>query len=855
MMSSDRKGFLRSMILKWQLRNESSVNINLLRDEPPVIELSDYRRLHGSDIESLSDLLSGEGLKSEPIADLDLFFERLYNYYREKGLLCIVIKWIVELLTVIFVLGFIWFFLLVVDWPALHNAKCGMEAVESGQKPCDLAKEAIKHHPLVPFTFTKGVIIGSMVILTVYGLFNFLKFFVQFKNTLNIRHFYYYSLKVTDREMATSPWPTILQKVVEVQKEQQLCVVKDLSAHDIVMRIMRKENYLIGMLNKGVLALPIPWWVPGVGPSVISKASGGKNHLILPKTLEWTLNWCIFQSMFDSKFCIQRDFLTNPSLLRKRLVMVGIVMFMISPCLVIFMLVYLFLRHAEQFYNHPRTASSRRWSNLSRWIFREFNEVDHFFRHRLDSSVVYASNYLNQFPSPIISTIAKFISFVSGGFAAILIIIAFLDESLLEGQIFGRNLFWYAAIFGTVTAIARAAVSDELQVLDPEGVMGLVVQQTHYLPKRWRGRENNDTVRAEFETLFQYTGMMLLEEMASIFITPYLLVFVVPKRVDDILQFISDFTVDIEGVGHVCSLSLFDFERHGNRKYASPFNAPKDTRSFQGKVEKSFLSFQSAYPTWQPSAHGLQFLVNLRNFREQNLRDEIRRELAPLETRTPDLQTLDWYYLSQPLHHENLEMNSSPLAHEPIFEQSRGPWMPYDQPRDTEEFAEDENGGFLIHDRLRSQFEASTSSHFLQGIPATENGRDNFAPDNWWARSSPRSSGLQASFPEPPVFSRHSFRRSGDDLLDKSGEEDAGVGAGIGGSGDLSGGRGKFRSLWRTTYVDDSGDDNDEDFGLHFADERKIGRSGGGSVSDDVHGNYLVNLPVRIIPRSNDPVE
>ena len=27
----------------------------------------------------------------------------------------------------------------------------------------------------------------------------------------------------------------------------------------------------------------------------------------------------------------------------------------------------------------------------------------------------------------------------------------------------------------------------------------------------------------------QYTGMMLLEEMASIFLTPYLLLFVVPK--------------------------------------------------------------------------------------------------------------------------------------------------------------------------------------------------------------------------------------------------------------------------------------------------------------------------------------
>ena len=83
-----------------------------------------------------------------------------------------------------------------------------------------------------------------------------------------------------------------------MQRSQKLCVVKDLSAHEIVMRIMRKENYLIGMINKGVLAFQVSWWVPGTGPAVNSR-SGGKRNLMLPKTLEWTLNWCILQSMFD----------------------------------------------------------------------------------------------------------------------------------------------------------------------------------------------------------------------------------------------------------------------------------------------------------------------------------------------------------------------------------------------------------------------------------------------------------------------------------------------------------------------------------------------------------------------------
>lgn len=70
-------------------------------------------------------------------------------------------------------------------------------------------------------------------------------------------------------------------------------------------------------------------------------------------------------------------------------------------------------------------------------------------------------------------------------------------------QIFGRTLFWYTAVFGTVTALSRTLVKDELPVCDPQGAMSLVVQHTHYMPKQWRGKENTKSVRMEFETLFQ----------------------------------------------------------------------------------------------------------------------------------------------------------------------------------------------------------------------------------------------------------------------------------------------------------------------------------------------------------------
>ena len=36
----------------------------------------------------------------------------------------------------------------------------------------------------------------------------------------------------------------------QVQKQTRLCITRDLTEKDVVSRIMRKENYLIGLLNK-----------------------------------------------------------------------------------------------------------------------------------------------------------------------------------------------------------------------------------------------------------------------------------------------------------------------------------------------------------------------------------------------------------------------------------------------------------------------------------------------------------------------------------------------------------------------------------------------------------------------------
>ena len=61
---------------------------------------------------------------------------------------------------------------------------------------------------------------------------------------------------------------------------------------------------------------------------------------------------------------------------------------------------------------------------------------------RLNASHKAAERYIAQFPSPMLSSMAKFVAFIAGSFAALLLFLALMDDSLLERHLYGRNLVW-----------------------------------------------------------------------------------------------------------------------------------------------------------------------------------------------------------------------------------------------------------------------------------------------------------------------------------------------------------------------------------------------------------------------------
>lgn len=365
---------------------------------------------------------------------------------------------------------------------------------------------------------------------------------------------------------------------------------------------MRKENYLLGMLNKGILALHLPFNIPGIR----------QQQLLWNQTLEWNLYWCLFDQMFDRHFRLRASFVYDERALRRRFKYAAVANVLAAPFILAFLLTYFFLKNAERFYHHPSTVGARRWSPLARWKLREFNELPHFLNKRLDGSQLAAQKYISQFPSPIVAHIARFMAFVAGSFAALLLFATAMDERLLERDLGGRQIVWWVAVTGIILAISRAFIEEPgASVFDPELAMMEVVAQTHYLPRHWRGRAHTGEVQAQFESLFQYKATLFFQELTAVVMTPILLWSAMPQRAHDILSFVQSNTSTVEGVGDICSLAAFDFQKHGNAKYGAPVDAPQNLRSRQGKMEKSFITFAATYPSWAPDVTGRALLKGI----------------------------------------------------------------------------------------------------------------------------------------------------------------------------------------------------------------------------------------------------
>ena len=426
--------------------------------------------------------------------------------------------------------------------------------------------------------------------------------------------FYLYLLEIPDTDVQTVSWQEIVKRLMLLRDSNPVTAAgvserhrrfmgtqskQRMDAVDIANRLMRRDNYLIALINKEILDLTLP--IPFL-----------RNRQLFSKTLEWNLSLCILDYVFNEQGQVRPLFLKDTHRralsdgLRRRFLFAGFMNVLCAPFIILYFMMLYFFRYFNEYQRNPSQIGSRQYTPLAEWKFREFNELWHLFQRRVNMSYPFASRYVDQFPKDKTVQLSRFVAFVTGALASVLALASVIDPELFLGFEISpeRTVLFYLGVFGTVWAVARGAVPEENLVFDPEFALRNVIEYVHYLPSHWRGRLHSDEVRTEFALLYQMKVVIFLEEILSIIFTPFILWFSLPNCSDRLIDFFREFTLHVDGLGYVCSFAVFDFKKGGNNLAQQNEGTAKDLRdeyysAKDGKMLASYYGFIDNYVTRQ----------------------------------------------------------------------------------------------------------------------------------------------------------------------------------------------------------------------------------------------------------------
>lgn len=524
------------------------------------------------------------------IVNMDEFLIDLYYYYRGKGLLNIVLGRVVSMVILVFTLSFTVF----LKWGI--NYSYFVDRPEN--KVVTLLDLVIPHflYHRVPFSI-KFLLFG----FSCYIILRIVQLYFDYNYKLKeIQNFYRHLINIAnDDELMTILWSVIVERLMLLKDYNTLTATNTnvpphylndlngkirLNAHDIANRIMRKENYMIALINKEVLDLLIPMFSQVLSSLVLGQMNVFTTKSVLTKTLEWNLKLCINNFVFNNHGQINNNILQEASRnqlaaeLSSRFKMAAIINLILCPFIVVYFVLLYFFRYFNEYKSNPLSILGlRQYTPWAEWKLREFNELPHFFIKRLHLSIGPANTYINQFPGGfLVINMMSLVNFVAGAFTAVLVIfgIWFEDEehSFWSFEITpGRSSLFYISLFGTVWAITSNSINslpnlteNHTQLLtffyDPEASLRYVSQFTHYLPSLWNGRLHLVAVKNEFCELYSLKIIIIINEIISLILTPFILWFKVSSSAGAIIDFFRECSVHVDGLGYVCYFAMFNFE-------------------------------------------------------------------------------------------------------------------------------------------------------------------------------------------------------------------------------------------------------------------------------------------------------
>ena len=298
---------------------------------------------------------------------------------------------------------------------------------------------------------------------------------------------------------------------------------------------------------------------------------------------------------------------------------------LLFPFVLLYQFFFSIFSYADLARKNPSAMGLHLWSIPAKLEFRHFNELEHEQHQRLSRAYVPAKNYLQLYTNPVSNLLARHFGFMAGALLALLLFFGFLNENVF----FTEYLIKVGSVLGIIVAICRVLVPPEDMLYEePKVLLAEVLKHVHYMPDDWKVHPEAQEVMKQFSQLFEFRAILIFHELLSPIITPFILYFALRKRSAEIIDFFRHFTVDVEGLGDVCSFAQLDLQRHGDVEWV-PSDANNrsqqlgdDTHMLEantnsiaknGKTELSLLSFSTRNPSWKPPTQSSVLLKHLRD--------------------------------------------------------------------------------------------------------------------------------------------------------------------------------------------------------------------------------------------------
>ena len=470
------------------------------------------------------------------IHDLDYFFARVYRYHRRSGFVCIILNQFLELVQFAFIISFTIFLIHGVDYDMMFKRK-DVSAVNGSKIEVQKSSKVTIADILIPWNqwHITGLEIFFLTFASLFWTFKLLKMIQSVFVNSAIKAFYREALDIRDCTAYT--WPAVQSKIIQAQR---LCMIQDahLNELDIHNRILRHTNYLVALMNKGLI--PLHYRVPLIGE--VTYLSHGL--LLNVQCLLFRGPFSLFETNWKLKDSVKSPnnrIIAANQLARKCLYFAALNL-VLFPFIAIWQVLTTFYAYAEALKRDPsQVVGSRSWSLYARWYCRHFNELDHLLDDRLNRGYKSATKYMNSFTSPASEIVAKHMTFVAGSVLAVLILLTIYDEDVITVE----HLITVMTGLGAIIAISRAFISADVPLKYTQAdLYTQILEHVHYVPHGYA--PYSAQAQVAMSKIFQYKITSILEELLSPLVTPYILARHVRPRSLELIDFFRNFTVDVQ---------------------------------------------------------------------------------------------------------------------------------------------------------------------------------------------------------------------------------------------------------------------------------------------------------------------